>query len=436
VKPGDLRPLIDKKRHGNGLNRDEIRDFVAGVVHGAFPDYQIAAFLMAVVHVGLNFRETVDLTREMAGHGERLARHPRRARVGKHSTGGVGDKTSFLLGPLVASYGVQVPLMSGRGLGHTGGTIDKLSGISGLRTVLPSDTILRILKLHGFSIFEQSAKLGPADRKLYALRDATATVASLPLIVASILSKKLIEGLDGLVLDVKYGAGSFLGPLSEAKRLAQMLLRVAKALGLKATVVLSAMEEPLGMTVGNNLEILECLETLRGQGPQDLVRLTVALAREMLVLGLPRRMLPSSAALAERLTSGVLVKPFLNYLRAQGGRLRKGSSLRLARRVFPLKAAVSGRIAGLEAREIGLASMELGAGRTRMGESIDPSVGLCLLKKVGDLVRKGEAVADLFYNDPARLAAARRRLQGAIRISSHRVPQTALVKAVLRNYKA
>jgi len=430
----DLRPLIYKKRHGHELKSKEIREFIHHVVEGSTPEYQVSSFLMAVLWRNLSFRETVDLTREMARHGERLKTTKGRKRIGKHSTGGVGDKISFLLGPLVASYGVEVPLMSGRGLGHTGGTIDKLSGIRGIRTALHPKEVHQILRHHGFCIFEQTPRLGPADRKLYALRDATGTVESLPLIVASILSKKILEGLHGLVLDVKYGSGSFMGPLPRAKALARMLLKVAKALRLKATVVLTAMEQPLGRLVGNNLEILECLETFRGHGPEDLVCLTAILASEMLALALPKSKRPSLQELQNRLSSGELEESFRAWLAAQGGRINHTQSLGLADSMVPVRAPSSGWVKSLDARRIGELSMRLGAGRSRVGESIDPKAGIVLHKKVGDPVKKGEVLAELFHSKTKLAPGLLQEMKDAFWIVARPPKRAKLIAGVLKNH--
>jgi len=430
----DLRPLIDKKRRGAELHSREIRDFVHHVVQESTPDYQISTLLMAILWRGLNFRETVDLTCEMARHGERIPTGKHRKRIGKHSTGGVGDKTSFLIGPLVASYGVEVPLMAGRGLGHTGGTIDKLVGIRGIQTSLHPKAVHGILRYRGFCIFEQTPRLGPADRRLYALRDATATVESLPLIVASILSKKMLEGLDGLVLDVKFGSGSLMGPLPRAKALGKMLLKVAQALKLKATVVFSAMEQPLGRLVGNNLEILECLEVLRGQGPEDLVRLTVSLASEMLALAKPAKKRISTKDISHRLTSGELERPFNDWIKTQGGRMEDPRSLILSDHVAQVSAPSSGWVQSVDARWIGETSMQLGAGRSQVGAPIDPRVGIVLHKKMGDRVAKGEPLADLFYEAsqvPRELAD---QVKDAFHIGKKKVKLGALIKGILRNY--
>ncbi len=431
----DLRPLIHKKRRGLSLTGEEIRDFIAGVVAGEIPDFQIAAFLMTIVHLGMDFRETVDLTREMAAHGEILSRHPGRKRVGKHSTGGVGDKTTFILGPLVSHFGPEATFMSGRGLGHTGGTIDKLSGIVGLKTALSPREVRRLLKSRGFCIFEQTPSLVPADRRLYALRDLSGTVESIPLIVSSILSKKIAEGLHGLVLDVKFGSGSLMGSLKHAKDLAKMLLSVARALGLKATAVLTSMEQPLGQMVGNNLEILECLEVLRGHGPEDLNEANYILAREMLRLALPRKRTLDRQTFRELLLSGVLAECFLETLRQQGGNLEHAQSLQLAPRRRAVLAPRGGWIRAVDARIIGEACMELGAGRKGAGEPIDPAVGIWVGKKVGERVRKGEKLLEILYRSESHLKKVLPRLGQAIQISPQKVRPAPLVAGIFKNWK-
>lgn len=423
----DLRKLIQKKRDGAVLRREEIRDFVGAVVTGACPDFQITALLMAIVLRGLDLKETVALTREMARQSHPLPRHPGVPRVGKHSTGGVGDKTTFLLGPLVASYGVEVSFMAGRGLGHTGGTIDKLSGISGLKTALAPAEVLRVLKKTGFCIFEQGPHMAPADRRLYALRDASATVESIPLLVSSILSKKRIEGLDALVLDVKFGSGSFLGGLPRTRLLGKMLLQVAQALGMKTRAVYSSMEQPLGQMVGNNLEIFECLETLRGQGPRDLVELSVKLAREMLAMVLAPKNIPNTRELTLRLTDGSLVEPFLKNLKAQGGKLNSPQTLNRTSRVIKLPALRTGWVRRVDAREVGEACMELGAGRPYPGGPIDPTVGVALLKKVGDSVRRGETIAEIFCQAGSNVRKIRSRINKAFDYSSKPVRRLRLI---------
>lgn len=386
----DIRPLIQKKKRGLPLSSRDLAQWVQGIAADYFPDYQNAALLMAIVLKGMSLEETIQLTREMV-HDERVIPKPKGVkRIGKHSTGGVGDKLTFLLGPLVASYGIQVPFMSGRGLGHTGGTIDKLSGIEGLQTRLSPKKVERVLDQAGFCIFEQSKDFAPVDSRLYALRDASGTVDSIPLIVSSILSKKAQEGLHGLLLDVKFGSGAFMPNLAGAKDLGKQLIQVARALKIKTTAVLTAMDQPLGQAIGNNLEIRECLDLMTGQGPEDLIQLTTRLGREMLALALPQSRLPSLGELRKRLRSGEMIEIFTRGLQAQGAKPGAWDRMKVARASMELQAPKQGWIRGLHARPLGEAAMLLGAGRKRLGAKIDPKVGLVLLKKLGDPVKAGE----------------------------------------------
>jgi pyrimidine-nucleoside phosphorylase/thymidine phosphorylase len=324
--------------------------------------------------------------------------------------------------------------MSGRGLGHTGGTIDKLSGIAGIRTQLNPAAVRMILRQAGFCIFEQTERLAPADRKLYALRDLSGAVESLPLIVSSILSKKWAEGLDGLVLDVKFGGGSFMGPRPRAAELAKALLKVAKALGLKATAVLSAMDQPLGQMVGNNLEILECIETLRGHGPEDLNELTYALSREMLALAFPKRGRFSRKEFQERFASGDLAGRFFHGLEFQGADWNHPRTLRMNSRAEILRAARSGYLQAVEAKAIGEACMALGAGRRAIGGAIDPSVGLALEKKVGDRVRRGEKLGEVFFSAKGPRAPVLRKLQAAFSIGPRAPRRLPVVSSIWKNH--
>jgi pyrimidine-nucleoside phosphorylase len=430
----DLRHLIDKKREGLELSPAEIRDWIAGLVADQYPDYQLSALLMAIVLRGMSLRETVDLTREMARHGSPLPRARGKKRIGKHSTGGVGDMLTFLVGPLVADYGVQVPFMSGRGLGHTGGTIDKLSGIPRIKTALSNAQIQRALRFSGFCIFEQTQNLAPADRRLYALRDASGTVPSIPLIVSSILSKKMQEGLDGLVLDVKYGLGSLMGSLPRARLLAQTLVVVAKALKLKAHAVLSAMDEPLGQWVGNNLEIKGCLEVLQGGGSEDVIRLSAVLSREMLKMALPRAKVPSTAELEKRLGSGKLLQRFLRGLKACGASESGVLNLPAARHRLRVPARRSGWVGRLDAKAIGEAAMHLGAGRKKLGDPIDPSVGIRLWKKRGERVQKNEPLAEIYFNRRTGLSQALAWVESAFQVQSSRPPAKVLWAGMIKNY--
>jgi len=431
----DIRPLIHRKLQRKTLSPSQIREFVAGVIAGEIPDYQVSAFLMAIVHVGLSLKETVELTREMAEQGERLPKSARGSRIGKHSTGGVGDKTTFLLGPIVSQYGLEVSFMSGRGLGHTGGTIDKLSGIKGLKTALAPAEVRRLLKKAGFAIFEQTKKIAPADRRLYALRDLSGTVASVPLIVSSILSKKMAEGLHGLVLDVKYGSGSFLGEIRRARELTRWLLKVAKALGLKATAVLTSMDEPLGIAVGNNHEIEESLQTLRGHGPKDLVEVTYRLAREMLRIAFPRRKPLDRKSFNAFLASGKGAEHLMRGLRHQGANWKHSRTLQKAPRCERVAAPKAGFIQRIDARSIGEVCMELGAGRKRAGEPIDPRVGLRVLKKVGEPVKKGETIFEVGHASAAVFRSILPKLLGAVTIATRRKAPPRLIAGIYRNFK-
>lgn len=416
------------------MEREEIRDFVSAVISGAALETQLASLLMAILLKGMDFEETVDLTREMAHQGRSIARNQGRIRIGKHSTGGVGDKTTLILGPAMAGFGLEVSLMCGRSLGHTGGTVDKLGGLRGLRTALKPAEIRAILRRHGFCFFEQTAELAPADRRIYALRDQTATVESLPLICSSILSKKWAEGLDGVVLDVKFGSGSFMGPLPRARTLALLLLRVAKKMGLKATAVLSSMEQPLGQAVGNNLELLESVETLRGHGPADVTELAYILGREMLSLAHPKRKAIGAEEFREHLTRGDLTEILFRGLRAQGGDRDDPRSLRLPTRPVEVRAPRSGWVQGVEARAIGEACMALGAGRLHPGAAIDPTVGIGLLKKSGDRVKKGEVLAEVFAAPGKNSVSVRAHVQKSFRIGNRRPRPAPLVISVLKNH--
>lgn len=407
--------IIRAKRDGQPLSREAIEAFVSGVTGGAWPDYQSAALLMAIVLKGMNAGETADLTRAMADSGRRvdLSALPG-TKVGKHSTGGVGDKVSIVLAPLVAACGVIVPKMSGRGLGHTGGTLDKLEAIPGFRTALTLDEFVTTLRDVGCAIVGQTADVAPADKKLYALRDVTATIESLPLICASVMSKKIAEGSDALVLDVKAGRGAFMKTDDEALALARMLVSIGEAAGLRTEALVTRMDAPLGRYIGNALEIRECVQILTGAGPSDLVDLIVRLATRMVLAGGRG----SSAGAAEQLVRGALesgraADKLRAMIAAQGGdagivddpeRLPRASGVELVR------ADRSGVVAGLDAELVGRAAVLLGAGRERKDDPVDPAAGVVVLRGVGETVRAGEAVLELHVGerpaaDAAHLAA-------------------------------
>jgi len=396
--------IIRKKRDGAALDRAEIDHFVAGATDGSWPDYQISALLMAIVLRGMGDEETAWLTEAMARSGARfdLQGLPGR-RVDKHSTGGVGDKTSLVLAPLAAACGAFVPMMSGRGLGHTGGTLDKLESIAGFRVDLSARDILDALAAVGCVIVGQTRDIAPADRRLYRLRDVTATVESIPLITASIMSKKLAEGIDGLVLDVKVGCGAFMKTVSDARQLAQSMVRAGRLAGVSTEALLTRMDAPLGRAVGNAVEVVEAIETLRGQGPRDLTELSVILAARMVLMA-GRAETPGDAERQVRgaLASGAGLDRFRRLIVRQGGDagvVDDPSRLALARGREYARAPRAGYVTGLDAMLIGRAAAALGAGRATAEDGVDHGVGIRVLASLGALVRAGEPVLELLHRD-------------------------------------
>jgi len=403
--------IIAKKRDGGTLTGDEIRFFVAGVTAGTLPDYQASAWLMAILLRGMTAEETAWLTDAMVDSGVRvdLAGIPG-VKVDKHSTGGVGDKTSLVLAPLAAACGVPVPMMSGRGLGHTGGTLDKLEAIPGFRVNLSLEEMKAALTRVGCAMIGQTAQIAPADKKLYALRDVTGTVESIPLISASIMSKKIAEGIDALVLDVKTGSGAFMKTEADSRRLAESLVSIGHRSGVKTEAIITAMDAPLGRAVGNALEVIECLDVLKGRGPADVLEVSVELTSRMLVLGHAA----SDRADAERrvrraIGSGAGLERFRQIIEHQGGDPRvvdDDRRLPAAPRRHLVAAPRAGYLAGLDAELVGRASVALGAGRDRVDDPIDPAVGIMVIVKPGDEVRAGDPILELHYRDRARLDAA------------------------------
>jgi pyrimidine-nucleoside phosphorylase len=398
--------LLRALRDGGAVAQRDIRVFIERVASDDVPDYQAAAFLMAVFLRGLSDELTVALTQAMRDSGEviDLAGVPG-TKVDKHSTGGVGDKISIPLAPLVAACGVPVPMISGRGLGHTGGTLDKLESIPGFRVDLSIEEFRETVRDVGLCLIGQTADLAPADKKLYALRDVTATVESVPLITASILSKKLAEGIDALVLDVKVGAGAFMKTEEAARELADSLVRVGTGAGLRVRALLTRMEEPLGRTIGNALEIRESIDILRGEGPPDTTELVMALGAEMLRLGgVAADDTAARAMLTEALRSGAGLDKMRAIVAAQGGDPRAiddSSKLPTASQRTEVSAPTAGVVAGIDAFALGVAAMKLGAGRRRAEDSIDPAVGIEVLRRVGDVVERGEPLAILHHNTDA-----------------------------------
>lgn len=433
-----LIDLIAKKRHGKAHTAEELQFISQCAAHGAAPDYQLSAWLMAVCCRGMNEEETVALTRAMAASGSVLdLKGIRQRKIDKHSTGGVGDGISLALAPLVASAGITVPMMSGRGLGHTGGTLDKLESIGGMKVRLSREEIVRQLTEIGVCMFGQSQELAPADRKLYHLRDATATVESQPLVVASILSKKVAEGLNALVLDVKCGSGAIFAEPAKAKEAGRALVRTARGLGLKCVALLTSMDQPLGKYVGNALEIRQAIDVLQGDCTSgDYVECLLALGGWMLHLGGKARTWEEGSRKLEALIrNGKAMERFRRMIEFQGGDPRVADDPQRLPRAAQSKSVVapkSGFITRLDARIVGEAAVALGAGRVNMDQALDYGAGLALDKKVGDLVKKGECVARLYGSDSAKLAEAERVYQTALHIDIKPPKLLPVVREILK----
>jgi pyrimidine-nucleoside phosphorylase len=415
--------VIARKRDGGVLSREEIRFAVAGVTDGTLPDYQASALLMAIVLRGMTPEETAHLTDAMVHSGIRvdLSDLPG-LKVDKHSTGGVGDKTSIILAPVVAACGLPIPMMSGRGLGHTGGTLDKLESIPGFRVRLSLDEMKATLARTGCVMIGQTDRIAPADKKLYALRDVTATVESIPLISASIMSKKIAEGIDALVLDVKTGSGAFMKAEADSRRLADSLVSIGNASGVKTMAVITDMDAPLGRAVGNANEIAESIEVLRGGGPEDLIEVTLALTGRLLVLGKAADDLADAEAMAiDAIRSGRAFERFRQIVEAQGGDPRvvdDPSRLPRVEKRATVRAPRSGFLTRVDAEKVGRAAVALGAGRDRVEDDVDFAVGILVNAKPGAAVNEGDPIFEVDYRDAARLDAARALLVAAIEIGA------------------
>ncbi|MGE3959214.1 MAG: thymidine phosphorylase [Vicinamibacterales bacterium] len=402
---------IMRKRDGHALEREEIVAFVQGVTTGDLPDYQASALLMAILLRGMTPQETAWLTDAMVHSGIRvdLSDLPG-VKVDKHSTGGVGDKTSLVLAPVAAACGVPVPMMSGRGLGHTGGTLDKLESIPGFRTGLSLEEMRAALQRCGCAMLGQTSQIAPADKKLYALRDVTGTVESIPLISASIMSKKIAEGIDALVLDVKTGSGAFMKTEADSRRLAESLVSIGKASGVRTEAVITDMDMPLGVAVGNALEVIECLEILKGRGSADLVDCSIELTVRMLLLGkVATDRADAEARVRAAIDSGAALDRFRQIVEGQGGDPRvvdDYTRLPAAPFRFMVRAARAGYVTRLDAELVGRASVALGAGRDRVEDAVDPAVGIIVTAKPGAQVSAGDAVLEIHYREQARLDAA------------------------------
>ncbi len=429
--------IIMKKRNGGELTKEEIDFFIEGYTKGDIPDYQVAALMMAIYFRKMTEAETLALTMAMADSGDRLDLSGiRGVKVDKHSTGGVGDKTSLALAPMVAACGIPVAKMSGRGLGHTGGTIDKLESFPGFTTALTTERFIENVNRIGMAIMGQTADLAPADKKLYALRDVTATVDNLSLIASSIMSKKLAAGADAIVLDVKTGSGAFMKQEAEARALAEEMVKIGKNAGRRTVAVISDMDQPLGFAVGNALEVKEAIDTLEGHGPADFLELCLTLGSQMLMAGGKAE----SAREAEGMLRGVIadgsaLRKLAEFVEAQGGDSRvvyHPELLPEAAITLPVEAPKSGYVTRIVCDEVGICSLILGGGRETKESEIDLSVGLVLRKKVGDYVESGEPLAVIHANDAGKAEQARTRYLKACTIAGDVPERTPFIKDILR----
>lgn len=428
--------IILKKRDGGTLTKEEIEYFVKGFTDGTIPDYQVSALLMAIYYQHMNYEETLNLTLEMAKSGDILDLSAIQGiKADKHSTGGVGDKTTLVLGPMVAAVGVKTAKMSGRGLGYTGGTIDKLESIPGFSTSLDVHTFMKNISEIGIAVTGQTGNLAPADKKMYALRDVTATVDNIALITSSIMSKKLASGADIIVLDVKVGSGAFMKTEQKAYELAREMVRIGTGAGRKVSAVISEMDQPLGLAVGNALEVIEAIDTLKGNGPNDLLELCVALGSHMVVsAGITDCLSEAENLLKDTITNQTAYKKFCEFVKAQGGDihiLESPQSLIHASIIKNIMSDKSGYISHIKSDDIGKAVMLLGGGRQTKESAIDSSVGFVLRKKVGDYVSQGESLGVMFANQEALAAQANPILKEAFSFSDKKVEKTPLIKGIV-----
>ena len=423
--------IIKKKRDGGELSTEEIRYFINGVTDGSVPDYQAAALCMAIYFKGMSVRETCDLTYAVRDSGDTLDFSAVNGlRVDKHSTGGVGDKTSLVVGAVVASFGVKVAKISGRGLGHTGGTIDKLEAIEGFNTAIPHADFIRQVNEIGFAIVGQSGELTPADKKLYALRDVTATVDSMPLIAASIMGKKLAVGDDCIVLDVKTGSGSFMKTVEDSVALARLMVDIGKNAGKKIVALITDMDRPLGYYIGNSLEVIEAVETLKGRGPKDLTEVCTELAAYMLSLAGKGSVETCKRLVAQSIANGSAFEKLKQMVKAQGGDVKlidDTANFKKAKYSHKVICANRGYICKSDTEAYGLASLALGAGRNALGDKIDYSAGIILNKKTGDFVEEGEEIATLYSNDKSSFERAEKILLSATEIKDSKPEEEPLI---------
>ncbi len=433
--------IIIKKRgtgnvKGQTLTKEEIEFLIKGYVDGSIPDYQMSAFMMAVYFNGMTFEETGYLTSVMLHSGDVIDLHNKHDKglrgpfVDKHSTGGVGDKISLPLAPIVASLGIQIPMMSGRGLGHTGGTLDKLESIDGYNVKLTPELFENYIAKTGYAMMGQTEKIAPADRKMYALRDVSGTVESIPLITSSILSKKVAEGSDALVFDVKYGLGAFMKSASDAEKLATSLVKTSQAMGKEAVALITNMDSPLGYKTGNYLEIEETLECLQGRGPDDIMELTYALGSRMAVLGKKASSLEEALELCKKaVSSGKALQKFLENVKDQGGnpdKLLKEQGTRRSKFHMELVAQKDGYLS-IDAYKTGIACINLGVGRNKTTDIVDPDSGIIFAKKQGDYVKQGDKIMDIYGKNAEALVSGTAQLTKAVSYSEEKIECSKLI---------
>lgn len=428
--------LIEKKRNKEKLSKEEIDFIIKSYTAGEIPDYQMSALLMAIYFNKMDKEETLNLTLAMRDSGDTLdLSEIKGIKVDKHSTGGVGDKTTLVLGPMLAACGLRLAKMSGRGLGHTGGTIDKMESIPGFKTSLSMEAFVKQVNELGIAITGQTGNLAPADKKMYALRDVTATVENISLIASSIMSKKLASGADSICLDVKVGSGAFMKTIEDAKKLASAMVEIGKGAGKSTIAIISEMDEPLGLAVGNSLEVREVIESLKGRGPKDLMELVYCLGSYMIKSAKPEVSLADARKMLEAsITEGTALEKFKAFVKAQGGDENVAndySLLKIAPRVIEVLSKEEGYVAHIQSDLIGHASMILGGGRQRKEDTIDYGVGIELNKKVSDKVLENELLAKIYVNDETNLANAIDDIYEAFRIKKDEIKEPVLIKEII-----
>lgn len=428
--------IIHKKRNGGELSEKEIKFFVNGYTDGSIPDYQASALCMAIYFRGMNADETAALTLAMADSGDRIDLSGIDGfTVDKHSTGGVGDKTSLIVAPIVAANGGKVAKMSGRGLGHTGGTVDKLESIPGFRTSLTPDEFIKQVNDIGLCIVGQTGELAPADKKLYALRDVTATVESIPLIASSIMSKKLAAGSQGIVLDVKTGSGAFMKTVEDSERLAEEMVSIGNAAGRKVTALITDMDIPLGASVGNSLEVIEAIKTLKGEGEKNLTEVCLSLAAQMLCMVTGRDDMVCRKMAKKSIEDGSALNKLREMITAQGGNadvIDNSGAFKQPKFYVDIISERDGYISHTDAERVGMASVILGAGREKKGDPIDPSAGIILKKKTGDSVSKGDVLATFYTDDETRIDVAKREFLDALIFGNEKPSKQKLIYKIIK----